>query len=73
MLDSLLLEAPLLERAHVVRTEREPFATLTLVGKAAVPIALDSFRVVRLDDMNRIGSLWQLDRRRPAALVRPIL
>jgi hypothetical protein len=52
MLGSPLLEATFLECTHIICGERKPFAALAPVAEAVVPIALDSFRIVRLDDVN---------------------
>ena len=61
-LGSRLLKLALLERAHIGRCQSEPLATLALCRKAFVPVALDRFRVVGLDDVYCVGPLWQLNR-----------
>jgi len=55
------LNATPLERPYVFCGEGEPFSALPLFSEAAVPVLLDSFWIVRLDDMHSFGFLWQLD------------
>ena len=50
-----------LERLHVLGTQLDPFAVLAFGPEPFVPIRLDTYRIVGLDDMNSVRPGWQLD------------
>ena len=51
-------EFPTLECFDILSSQLEPFAVLSLGLKAAMPVNLDSNRIIGTDHMNRFRSFW---------------
>lgn len=50
------------ERANVFTIKRKPFAVSALVPEPAVPVGLDTFRVIGFNSVNCGRLLWKLNR-----------
>ena len=57
----ILLKAALLKCFYVLWREGEPLPTLTLIGKTAMPVFLNTFWIICFNNVHRIWFLWQLN------------